>query len=152
MLVDGDLAVSESNTICRYLARREGRTDLLPAEAAQSAAVEQWMDWQATELNSAWRYVFMARVRRHPAWQDEAAAEASALEWNRLMGLLDTRLGVTGAYVGGPSFTLANVVLGLSAHRWARTPMARPSLPTSRGGWTAFEADPVVPAAAIRYD
>jgi glutathione S-transferase len=26
------------------------------------AHVEQWMDWQATELNNAWRYAFMGLV------------------------------------------------------------------------------------------
>jgi glutathione S-transferase len=25
--------------------------------------VEQWMDWQAGELNNAWRYAFMAHGR-----------------------------------------------------------------------------------------
>jgi glutathione S-transferase len=53
VLLDGDLVLFESNTICRYLAARQGRHDLLPAEAAARARVEQWMDWQATELNNA---------------------------------------------------------------------------------------------------
>ncbi|MBB5882467.1 glutathione S-transferase [Xanthomonas arboricola] len=60
---DGDLVLWESNTICRYLAARAGRADLLPTVPAARALVEQWMDWQATELNNAWRYAFMASVR-----------------------------------------------------------------------------------------
>src|SRR3954465_7618298 len=70
---DGDVVLWESNTICRYLAQRHARHDLLPAAAAERALVEQWMDWQAGELNNAWRYAFMALVRRSPAHGDAAA-------------------------------------------------------------------------------
>jgi glutathione S-transferase len=129
VLVDGELVLWESNTICRYLACLAAREDLLPAQPAQRACVEQWMDWQATDLNSAWRYAFMALVRRSPAHNDAAAASASVAEWNRLMQILDDRLARTGAYVVGPRFTLADIVLGLSANRWRMMPMDRPALP-----------------------
>ena len=60
VIVDGEVVLWESNTICRYLARRQGRSDLLPTDAFARAKVEQWMDWQAGELNNAWRVAFMA--------------------------------------------------------------------------------------------
>ncbi len=129
VLVDGDAVLRESNTICRYLAARAGRIDLLPPEPAARARVEQWMDWQATELNNAWRYAFMALVRQSPAHRDSAAIAASAAEWNRLMTLLDRELERGDAFVAGPAFTLADVVLGLSAYRWRMTPIERPALP-----------------------
>jgi glutathione S-transferase len=125
---DGSLVLWESNTICRYLAAREQRFDLLPAEPAARACVEQWMDWQAGELNTAWRYAFMARVRTSPAHADPAAIDASIESWNRLMTLLDAQLARTGAHVAGPAFTLADIVLGLATHRWFMTPMQRPAL------------------------
>lgn len=118
----------ESNPICRYLARKHGRTDLLPAEPAAQARVEMWMDWQATELNGAWAYVFMALGRRDPAYADAAEIAAGARRWNAVMTLLDARLADTGAYVAGQAFTLADIVVGLSVHRWRATPMARPQL------------------------
>src|SRR5512138_3259760 len=43
---DGAFVLWESNTICRYLAAREGRSDLLPTAPATRADVEKWMDWQ----------------------------------------------------------------------------------------------------------
>jgi glutathione S-transferase len=130
VLVDDGFVLWESNTICRYLAARAGRTDLLPADAAPRASVEQWMDWQATELNTAWRYAFMALVRQSPQYTDAAAVAASADAWNRHMQILDTRLQHTGSYAAGPAFTLADVVLGLSTHRWFMTPIGpRPRLP-----------------------
>ena len=128
VITDGPLVLWESNTICRYLASRHGRVDLLPAGAAERARVEQWMDWQATELNNAWRYAFMARVRHSPAHADVAQIAAGIAGWNQHMQLLDAQLERTGAHVAGGDFTLADIVLGLSAYRWSMTPMERPAL------------------------
>jgi glutathione S-transferase len=126
---DGDFVLWESNTICRYLARRHGRTDLLPSEPRAQADVERWMDWQATELNTAWRYAFMALVRRSPAHADPAQVAASVAQWNRHLVLLERQLQATRAFVTGPTFTLADIVLGLSLQRWLMAPIERPPLP-----------------------
>ena len=126
---DADLVLWESNTICRYLAAKAGRSDLLPAEPAARAQVEKWMDWQATELNNAWRDAFMGLVRKSPAFTDPVRIEASVQAWNRRMALLDEVLRGSGAFATGASFTLADVVLGLATHRWFMTPMGRPDLP-----------------------
>ncbi|HFZ1931209.1 glutathione S-transferase [Serratia marcescens] len=126
VLIDGERVLWESNTICRYLAGREGRQDLLPQAPGARAAVEMWMDWQATDLNGAWRYVFMSRVRGHVDYQDAASLAAAEREWNRLMGLLDAHLAQHGPYAAGAAFTLADVVLGLSLNRWLMTPFERP--------------------------
>jgi glutathione S-transferase len=126
---DAGFVLWESNTICRYLAAKHGRSDLLPADAAGRALVEQWMDWQAGELNNAWRYAFMALVRKSPAHTDKAAIEASRHNWNRHLQILDAQLDKTGAYAAGSAFTLADIVLGLSVHRWLMTPVVRPELP-----------------------
>jgi glutathione S-transferase len=119
----------ESNSICRYLANKHQRSDLLPVDAMARAQVEKWMDWQATELNNSWRYAFMALVRRSPAHTDPAALAAGVELWNRHMSLLDAQLASTGAYVNGATFTLADVVLGLSVHRWMAAPLEHPTLP-----------------------
>jgi len=129
VLADGDFVLWESNTICRYLAGRYGGEALLPRDARERANVEQWMDWQATELNTAWRYAFMSLVRGSAAHQDPGQVAASIASWNRLVGLLDARLGQTGAHVAGERFTLADIVLGVSVNRWRMTPMERPSYP-----------------------
>jgi glutathione S-transferase len=127
VIVDDGLPLWESNTICRYLASKHGRTDLLPAVPMARAQVEKWMDWQATELNNAWRYAFTALVRRSPGHTDPAAIQASTAEWNRLMTLLDAQLA-KNTYVCGDSLTLADIVLGLSINRWLSAPMERPAL------------------------
>lgn len=130
VIVDADGTVLwESNTICRYLAARYGDGSLLPPDPVARARVEQWMDWQAGELNNAWRYAFMALVRNSPAHGDPAQVEQSVAQWNRHMGILDRQLDKTGAWAAGAQFSLADIVLGLSANRWLMTPMARPDYP-----------------------
>ncbi|MXN66354.1 glutathione S-transferase [Stappia sp. GBMRC 2046] len=129
VLIDGNLVLSESNTICRYLAAREKRFDLLPEPPAARALVESWMDWQASDLNAAWRGIFMGRVRKHPDFADPALQERSIGDWTVQMRVLDAQLASTGAYVAGASFTLADIVLALSTNRWEQTPMERPELP-----------------------
>jgi glutathione S-transferase len=119
----------ESNTICRYLARRHGNTDLLPATPGKLALVEQWMDWQATELNSAWRYPFLALVRRDPHYRDQEQIEAGKREWNEKIGILEKQLLSTAAFIVGDVFTLADIVVGLSVNRWLKTPLERPDYP-----------------------
>ncbi|MCW5659369.1 MAG: glutathione S-transferase [Burkholderiaceae bacterium] len=129
VIQDGDVVLWESNTICRYLAGKHGRTDLLPLEPLARARVEQWMDWMATELNTAWRYAFLALVRKAPGYSDRREIDSSIDAWNRHMATLDAHLQQTGAFAVGDVFTLADIVLGLATHRWTSTPMTRPDLP-----------------------
>ncbi|MGP9420568.1 glutathione S-transferase family protein [Ewingella sp. AOP9-I1-14] len=129
VLIDGDFVLWESNVICRYLAAREGREDLLSADIKTRALAEQWMDWQAGELNNSWRYAFPALARNSAQHQDPALIEAGVSNWNRHMQILEAQLQKSGDYVLGDSFTLADIPLGLSVNRWAMTPMARPALP-----------------------
>lgn len=126
VLIDEDGPLWESNAICRYVATG---TPLLPEGRRARAMVEQWMDWQATELNTAWRYAFVALVRKAPGFDDPRQIQASVTTWNTAMGLLDARLVDTGAYVAGEAFTLADIVLGLSVHRWLHSPIEREDWP-----------------------
>ena len=127
---DAGFVLWESNTICRYLATKDQAHGLLPQEAQRRARVEQWMDWQATELNTAWRYAFMALVRHSPQHTDPAAIAASVAGWHRHVAILEQQLAAGGPYVCGATFTLADVVLGLSINRWRATPLPeRPAMP-----------------------
>ena len=124
VLQDGDFVLWESNSICRYLVRKIGHPTLLGGDLQQMAKVEQWMDWQACELNPAWRYAFMALVRQHPDFTDPAAITQSAQQWQQKLQILDAELAKTGAYICGADFTLADILLGLSLNRWLQTPIS----------------------------
>ena len=103
-------------------------SDLLPSEPQARAKVEQWMDWQATELNNSWRYAFMALVRKSPAHQDAQLLAAGIANWNQHIGIIDQQLAKTGALITGDDFTLADIVLGLSVSRWLMAPFDKPEL------------------------
>lgn len=128
VLEDGGEVIWESNSIVRYLARREGREDLLPRGAMACAGVEKWMDWQASDFNNSWRTVFQATIRRNPAYQDEGAVAASWGRFCAMVGVIEAQLARTGAYVAGPHLTCADIAIGLSVHRWRSIPLERPTL------------------------
>lgn len=123
---DDGFVLWQSNSIIRYLASRA--PILYPAVPRERAMIDQWIDWQATELNDAWRYAFMNLVRQSPAHQDPKLVEQSVAQWSRMMQLLEEQLSASGGYVAGRAFTLADIPMGLSVHRWYCTPMSRPEL------------------------
>ncbi len=61
-LLDGALVLAESNAILRYLAAREGRSDLLPTDPRERAPVDWLLDTVGTALRPACREV------DGPAW------------------------------------------------------------------------------------
>lgn len=129
VIVDGDFVLWESNSIIRYLANKSAAHALLPTEPRGRAEVDRWIDWQATEFNSAWRYAFSAIVRRNGAFNDPRDIDASKKQWARMVAILDDQLAHTGGHVAGAAFTLADIPIGLSVNRWFMTPFERPAFP-----------------------
>jgi glutathione S-transferase len=64
-----------------------------------------------------------AGAQQPAAHQDQVQVEASIEAWNRHMGILERQLERTGGFAAGGAFSLADIVLGLSANRWLMTPM-----------------------------
>jgi glutathione S-transferase len=128
---DGGFVLWESNAILRYLAAQYGDGTLYPAAPKQRARIDQWMDWQASDLNRSWSYAFMALVRQSPAHGDQQQLAASIDNWSGFMRVLDQRLQETGAYIAGDRFTLADIPVGLSVNRWFGTPFQHPALPAA---------------------
>jgi glutathione S-transferase len=130
VIVDGDFVLWESNTIIRYLANDASAVNLLPREPRARALVETWIDWQATEFNSAWRYAFQALVRKSAAHQDARSIEASLRDWSKAVAIVEGQVSRSGGYIAGAEFTLADIPIGLSINRWFMTPIEnRPSFP-----------------------
>jgi glutathione S-transferase len=100
------------------------------------------MDWQAAELNTSWRYAFNGLVRRSPAHADPAAIAASIDAWNRHMRLLDEHFARGGQFITGEYFTLADVAVGLSTHRWLLSPIERPPLDAVHGYYQRLSVRP----------
>lgn len=116
----------ESNAIVRYLAASHGRTDLLPADPRARARIEMWMDWQASDFNNSWRAAFQGLVRKNPEFQDARAIERSMASFAQMVGVIDAELAKSGGYICGPRFSLADIPIGLSIHRWRSMPADKP--------------------------
>ncbi|MFN4274874.1 MAG: glutathione S-transferase family protein [Ferrovibrio sp.] len=149
VVVDGDFVLWESNAILRWLAAREERFDLLPRADAQHARerarVEQWIDWQATDFNAAWRYAFLALARRAPGFDDAKQVETSLKSWAAMLAIIDGQLQKTGGHIAAQEFTLADIPVGLGVHRWMMTPV-------EQFGETAGHERPAFPHVGAYYN
>jgi glutathione S-transferase len=140
VIVDGGLVLWESNAILRYLAEKHG--GLLPADLAGRALVDQWLYWQLGELNPAWGYAVYALMRRNPAYSDKDRIAESVGRWTRMMRILDGRLQ-QHRFVAGDSFTIADIAIALSTHRWVSTPVPdRATLPAVEAHYRLMQARP----------
>ena len=128
VIEDAGTILWESNVIVRYLAASRGRHDMLPAEPAARAQVEKWMDFQASDFNNSWRVAFGGLVRNNPEHQDPAAIARSTEAFSAMVAIVDNQIASTGAYVCGPDFTVADIAIGLSIHRWRSLPAPKPTL------------------------
>jgi glutathione S-transferase len=120
-LIDTDgYSIWESHAICKYLARKYGQhTTLYPQDDAQKAGrIDQWMDWHGTSLNPPNITIFWTLVRTLPEGRNLVALEGAKLEALRLWMMLDRQMADGRPFVCGDDFTLADIPMAISAHRW----------------------------------
>ena len=140
LLTDGSFALWESNTIVRYLAGKHGLGTLCPSDLEARALAERWMDWQLSTLVNPVSIVFQNLIRRPAGERDAAAIERCIPEANRAMTLLDEHLKHV-PYVAGEAFTMGDIPVGATAHRWLEIPgIDRPPLAAVRA-WRARLAE-----------
>lgn len=60
----------------------------------------------------------------------------------RCVQIVDNQLQRTGAWLTGETFTLADIVLGLSVHRWKMTPFAHPEMANVERWYMALNQRP----------
>lgn len=58
------------------------------------------------------------------------------------MRILEAQLRQAGPFVANGRLSLADIVLGLSSHRWFSTPFDRPDLPAVRAHYEMMKATP----------
>ena len=140
LLTDGSFALWESNTIVRYLSGKHGLGSLCPASLEVRALAERWMDWQLSTLVLPVSVVFQNLIRRSAAERDAGAIERNTLEADRAMTLLDEHLSHQ-PYVAGEAFTMGDIPVGATAHRWLEIPdIDRPRFEAVRA-WRARLAE-----------
>lgn len=116
---DDGFVLAESNTILRYVAGREGRTDLYPADAAGRARVDEFLDrWSATFRPAFYRVE--AHVFGFGGPVDPDAARAAAAAAADTLLLLDSL--VAGDTVLG-TLTIADFAVAPVLFRAAALPI-----------------------------
>jgi glutathione S-transferase len=128
VFIEGEFVLWESNAILIYLAEREGM--LLPQHLESRALALQWLTWQATELNPPWGYALNALVRKTPGYDDPARIAESLRQWGAKMAILEAQLAKGMPFVSGDEFTIADIALVLSVHRWMSVPADKPAFPS----------------------
>jgi glutathione S-transferase len=115
-LVDDGFVLAESQAILRYLATRERREDLYPADPRERARVDEFLDRFATGLRSAlFRHEALALGWTLERGFDAADADPDAAA--AIVAELDQPLALLEQVVGGPDavalgrFTIADCAL-----------------------------------------
>ena len=128
-LIDGDTILWESNVIVRYLARKYAPNSLLLDSLTDLARAEQWMDWQQTVVSPAVFPVFWGLIRTAPKDRDLDAIRDGRDRLEQVMTILDHHLS-DSAFVGGESFSMADIPLGIMVYRWFTLDIERTELPS----------------------
>ena len=78
-------------------------------------------------------YAVQALLRKNPAYTDSARIEDSIARWSSAMRIVEAQLQQTGGFIVSDRLSLADIVLGLSSHRWFSIPFDKPDLPAVQG-------------------
>jgi glutathione S-transferase len=136
-VIDGDLVMWESNTICRYLCATRNGDSLYPRDPAARTHVERWMDWQLAVIGPPMGGLLQGLVRAAPEQRDPAAIEAARRRAITAWEIVDDAVA-TQPYLGGTSLSLAEIVLGTQIYRWFTFPIERPELQNLRAWYERF--------------
>jgi glutathione S-transferase len=151
---EGDLELGESNAILRYLANREGRTDLYPTEPAARAAVDWALDAWSTQFRGALfpaeRIGLMATPiddgGSRPEDADQAELHAAIDAARPKFDIMESFVADNGTVVR--TFTLADIAFAPVLWRWYRLPVSFDAWPkvallrdtvTARPAFSAME-------------
>ena len=116
---DGDLTLTESNSILMYAADlTNGGSPTYSQDLKKRADANRWLLWEA----SAWfqtNYVYLTEYDVKPwipAEPDQAVIDAEAPKWHKNAGILDARLAKTGKWVLGDEPTIVDIAIGAPMH------------------------------------
>jgi glutathione S-transferase len=141
VLIEADgSALWESNGLLVYLAQTRGR--LMPAERHDMGLALQWLGWQGTELSTVWTYAVLALIRKVPGYDDTDRIAAAMEKWTGKMDILEAQLAEGRPFIAGEAFSIADIALGLSLHRWFKLPAEKKPMPAARDYYERLRARP----------
>jgi glutathione S-transferase len=124
VIEDDGFVLWESNAIVRYLCAKYPARGLLSDSLTTRADADRWMDWQATEFSPVLRDAFWQLIRTPQAARQPALIEQSIRRSETMLAILDEALADKD-FLAGPSFTMADIPVGCTVHRWLGLPIDR---------------------------
>lgn len=123
---DGDLVLTESNSILQYAADKVGNTNAYPTDLTTRADINRWLLWECGSwFPSCYIYVVENCVK--PLLDDktdQSVLDGEADNFHKLAGILDARVA-NSKYICGDAPTIADVAVAapMHLHEWAKLPL-----------------------------
>lgn len=128
VLQDEGLILWESHAISRYLSEKFDDR-FVPKDIGQRALMNQWLDWQISDLSPKSLYAVLGLVRKLPGYDDPIKQDESLKAWSQKMHILEQVLSDGRTHIVGDHFTLADISLTLSIFRWSMLDCKKPDTP-----------------------
>src|ERR1700722_5994010 len=104
-VIDGDLVMWESNTVCRYLCTTHANGEILyPRDPAARTHVERWMDSHLSVIRAPMGALLQGLIRSTPETRDAAVSEGAR---GRGRGVGDRRRRPRGPALSRRQLTIA---------------------------------------------
>ena len=118
--------INQSNSIVRYLYRKY--TDVYEISKAEDIAIaEQWMEFQATDLQLNMTPIFWGLVRNPPEDRDQDLIDKNIILLNKKFEIFDNFLE-GHEYILNNSFGMSDIIMGVATYRYNSLPIERPNL------------------------
>ncbi len=123
---DGDLVLTESNSILQYVADKLGKADAYPTDLTTRADINRWLLWECGQWFPSC-YVYLVENCVKPllgAETDQSVLDGEADNFHKLADILDARLA-NSTYICGETPTIADVAVAapMHLHGWMKLPL-----------------------------
>jgi glutathione S-transferase len=118
--------INQSNSIVRYLYRKH--TDVYEISKAEDIAIaEQWMEFQATDLQLNMTPIFWGLVRNPPEDRDQDLIDKNIVLLNKKFEIFDNFLS-DREFILNNNFGMSDIIMGVATYRYNSLPIERPNL------------------------
>jgi glutathione S-transferase len=117
--------ISQSNGIVRYLYRKY--TDVYEISKAEDIGIaEQWMEFQATDLQLNMTPIFWGLVRNPTEDRNQELIDKNVILLNKKFAIFDKFLK-NREYILNNSFGMSDIIMGVASYRFNSLPIERPN-------------------------